>query len=118
MRKRFVQKFYPTVKMQEISYGSSWIALLKIQGVERWADGTNAYLLHMPRIKATIPNALFIHNIRDGRDVATSLNHLGWPSRVSLSVGQEPRFVGFSTLLGLARSEKDANMAKASALTI
>ncbi len=49
------------------------------QGVERWADSTNAYLLHMPRIKATIPNALFIHNIRDGRDVATSLNHLGWP---------------------------------------
>jgi hypothetical protein len=49
------------------------------QGVERWADSTNAYLLHMPRIKAAIPNALFIHNIRDGRDVATSLNHLGWP---------------------------------------
>jgi hypothetical protein len=49
------------------------------QGVERWADSTNAYLLHMLRIKATIPNALFIHNIRDGRDVATSLNHLGWP---------------------------------------
>ncbi len=49
------------------------------QGVERWADSTNAYVLHMPRIKATIPNALFIHNIRDGRDVATSLNHLGWP---------------------------------------
>ena len=49
------------------------------QGVERWADSTNAYLLHVPRIKATIPNALFVHNVRDGRDVATSLNHLGWP---------------------------------------
>jgi hypothetical protein len=49
------------------------------QGVERWADSTNAYALHMPRIKATIPNALFIHNIRDGRDVAASMNHLGWP---------------------------------------
>ncbi len=49
------------------------------QGVERWADNTNANLLHIPRIKATIPNALFVHVIRDGRDVATSMNHLGWP---------------------------------------
>jgi hypothetical protein len=49
------------------------------QGVERWADQTNANLLRIPRIKATIPDALFIHVIRDGRDVAMSLNHLGWP---------------------------------------
>jgi hypothetical protein len=49
------------------------------QGRERWADNTNAHLLHIPRIKATIPNALFIHIVRDGRDVAMSMNHLGWP---------------------------------------
>jgi hypothetical protein len=49
------------------------------QGVERWADQTNANILRIPRIKTTIPNALFVHIIRDGRDVATSLNHLGWP---------------------------------------
>ncbi len=49
------------------------------QGVERWADQTNSHLHHMPRIKVTIPNALFVHIIRDGRDVAMSLNHLGWP---------------------------------------
>ncbi len=47
-------------------------------GVERWADNTPAHLLHIPRIKATIPNALFIHIIRDGRDVAMSLNRMGW----------------------------------------
>lgn len=49
------------------------------QGVERWADQTNSHIHSIPRIKATIPNALFVHIIRDGRDVATSLNHLGWP---------------------------------------
>jgi hypothetical protein len=49
------------------------------QGVGRWADSTNAYLLRMARIKATIPGALFVHIIRDGRDVATSMNNLGWP---------------------------------------
>lgn len=49
------------------------------QGVERWADQTNSHIYSIPRIKATIPNALFVHIIRDGRDVATSLNHLGWP---------------------------------------
>jgi hypothetical protein len=49
------------------------------QGVERWAENTPSHLLCIPRIKATIPDALFIHIIRDGRDVATSLDHLGWP---------------------------------------
>ncbi len=49
------------------------------QGLERWADNTPSHVLHIPRIKKTIPNALFIHIVRDGRDVATSLSHLGWP---------------------------------------
>ena len=49
------------------------------QGMQRWADQTNANILRIPRIKATIPDALFVHIVRDGRDVATSLNHLGWP---------------------------------------
>lgn len=49
------------------------------QGVERWGDQTNSHIHSIPRIKATIPNALFVHVIRDGRDVATSLSHLGWP---------------------------------------
>jgi hypothetical protein len=48
------------------------------QGVKRWADNTPTHVLHIPEIKATIPNALVIHIIRDGRDVAASLNRLGW----------------------------------------
>lgn len=42
------------------------------QGVQRWADTTPEHLLYLHRIKETIPDALVIHIIRDGRDVALS----------------------------------------------
>jgi hypothetical protein len=42
------------------------------QGVQRWADTTPEHLLFLHRIKETIPEALIIHIIRDGRDVALS----------------------------------------------
>jgi hypothetical protein len=51
------------------------------QGVRRWADCTPEHLLHLPRIKETIPDALVIHIIRDGRDVALSTDRLGYIKR-------------------------------------
>jgi glycosyltransferase involved in cell wall biosynthesis len=48
------------------------------QGVERWAESTPDHLLALPRIKQTIPDALVIHIIRDGRDVALSLEKQHW----------------------------------------
>jgi glycosyltransferase involved in cell wall biosynthesis/LPS sulfotransferase NodH len=48
------------------------------QGVERWAESTPDHLLALPRIKQTIPDALIIHIIRDGRDVALSLEKQHW----------------------------------------
>ena len=48
------------------------------QGVGRWADCTPEHLLYMQEIKQEIPNALFIHIIRDGRDVALSYLKQGW----------------------------------------
>jgi len=48
------------------------------QGVERWADSTPDHLLALQRIKETIPDALVIHIIRDGRDVALSLEKQHW----------------------------------------
>ncbi len=48
------------------------------QGVERWADCTPEHLLYLRRIKQTIPDALIIHIIRDGRDVALSLEKQKW----------------------------------------
>ena len=40
-------------------------AMAERQGMPRWADCTPAHVLHMPQIKETIPDALFIHIIRD-----------------------------------------------------
>jgi len=48
------------------------------QGVERWADCTPDHLLYIPEIKRQIPNALIVHIIRDGRDVALSYAKQGW----------------------------------------
>lgn len=48
------------------------------QRVDRWAESTPLHLLYLPLIKKVIPDALVIHIIRDGRDVATSLNKVGW----------------------------------------
>ncbi len=48
------------------------------QGAERWAECTPEHLLYLKRIKETIPDALIIHIIRDGRDVALSLEKQKW----------------------------------------
>ena len=48
------------------------------QGVERWAECTPLHLLYLPLIKKLLPEALIVHIIRDGRDVALSLDRIGW----------------------------------------
>jgi glycosyltransferase involved in cell wall biosynthesis/LPS sulfotransferase NodH len=53
-------------------------SMARKQGVGRWAECTPDHLLAMQRIKETIPNALVIHIIRDGRDVALSLERQHW----------------------------------------
>jgi hypothetical protein len=50
----------------------------RVQGVARWADSTPDHLLYMRDIKREIPDALFVHIIRDGRDVALSYAKQGW----------------------------------------
>jgi hypothetical protein len=52
------------------------------QGMKRWAECTPDHILYLPRIKHTIPNALVIHIIRDGRDVAVSMERQGWPKQL------------------------------------
>ena len=44
------------------------------QGKERWGDKTPDYIKRMRKIKRVLPEARFIHVIRDGRDVALSTN--------------------------------------------
>lgn len=48
------------------------------QGMKRWADCTPEHLLYMREIKRQIPDGLFIHIIRDGRDVALSYAKQRW----------------------------------------
>src|SRR5258708_18964257 len=59
------------------------------QGVERWADCTPHHLLSMKEIKRQIPDALFIHIIRDGRDVALSYLRQGWAHPLPWDRGEE-----------------------------
>ena len=44
------------------------------QGKPRWGDKTPPYVKRMRRIKRVLPEARFIHVIRDGRDVTLSTN--------------------------------------------
>jgi hypothetical protein len=53
-------------------------AICHQQGAERWADCTPEHLLYLQRIKETIPNALIVHVVRDGRDVSLSLEKQAW----------------------------------------
>ena len=48
------------------------------QGMRRWAESTPLHLLYLPLVKRLVPDALIVHIIRDGRDVAVSLNKIGW----------------------------------------
>jgi hypothetical protein len=48
------------------------------QHVDRWAENTPDHVYYLREIKAAFPEALFIHVMRDGRDVALSLDKIGW----------------------------------------
>ncbi len=52
--------------------------IAKKQGVKRWIDSTPTNIPHMRRIHCDFPDALFVHIIRDPRDVALSLDKRGW----------------------------------------
>jgi hypothetical protein len=48
------------------------------QNVRRWADCTPEHLLYLREIEESLPGALIIHIIRDGRDVALSIDKQRW----------------------------------------
>jgi hypothetical protein len=64
-------------------------SMARQQGVERWADCTPDHLLDIREIKRQIPNALIIHIIRDGRDVALSYAKQGWARPLWWDQGQD-----------------------------
>jgi hypothetical protein len=52
-------------------------AVAESQQAQRWAMYDPDNVLHVERVKREIPNALFVHIIRDGRDIALSLKKMG-----------------------------------------
>ncbi len=53
------------------------------EGKPRWGDKTPGYVREMHRIESVLPEARFVHLIRDGRDVALSVLDMNWgPSTV------------------------------------
>jgi sulfotransferase family protein len=65
--------------------------ICRMQGKQRWAENSPEAMLYLPLIKQLIPDALVVHIIRDGRDVASSLGKLRyirpfpWEDRHSLT---------------------------------
>ena len=47
-------------------------------GKPRWGDKTPGYVMTMELIQGALPEARFVHVIRDGRDVAVSLAGVAW----------------------------------------
>jgi Sulfotransferase family len=52
------------------------------QGKVRYADKTPGYVLHIQVLARLFPEAVFVHLVRDGRDVASSFRDLGWAETV------------------------------------
>lgn len=50
----------------------------KFAGRARWGDKYPPYSLDMPVLEVLYPEAQYIHIVRDGRDVALSLQHVGF----------------------------------------
>jgi hypothetical protein len=50
--------------------------MTRAQGVRRWAENSPEGLLHLTSIKKLVPDALIVHILRDGRDVAMSLGRV------------------------------------------
>jgi hypothetical protein len=48
-------------------------AYMEQQGKSRWGEKTPTYVQRMPLIQGALPEARFVHVIRDGRDVALSV---------------------------------------------
>lgn len=70
------------IVLRECRTGGDFIRLTmdqvaRNQNVDRWAVYDPDNVLFMPQIKADIPSALFVHIIRDGRDIALSLKTMG-----------------------------------------
>ena len=71
-------------------------SVAKSQGAQRWAVYDPDNVLHVARVKRDIPNAIFVHIIRDGRDIALSLKKMGGFQPLPWDRGQTDSLVATS----------------------
>jgi hypothetical protein len=53
-------------------------AIARAQQMDRWIEATPVHVLYLNEIQQAVPDALFVHVIRDGRDCALSNTSQGW----------------------------------------
>jgi len=81
--------------LQECKSGGDFLRitlgeLARRAGVQRWASYDIDNIMYMPVIKREVPDALFVHVVRDGRDAALSMkkqhasDHLWWAQERAL----------------------------------
>lgn len=68
-------------------------AVAQNQGAQRWAAYDPDNVLHVEQLKDSIPKALFVHIIRDGRDIALSLKKMGGFAPLPWDRGERPSLV-------------------------
>lgn len=56
-------------------------------GKTRWGDKTPSYALCVPLLADLLPEAVFVHLVRDPRDVAASYARAGWGPRTMTAAG-------------------------------
>ncbi len=61
----------------------------EVRGKRRWGDKTPGYVRRMSPIAETLPEARFVHLIRDGRDVALSRRRRGMGAQKPISATAE-----------------------------
>jgi hypothetical protein len=74
-------------RIQPLSAGEALRAFYRLyaerQGKPRWGDKTPSYVRKMRRVASALPEARFVHLLRDGRDVALSQTEVDFgPDRI------------------------------------
>ena len=73
------------------------------EGKPRWGDKSPPYTWKAKRIQRALPEAHFIHLIRDGRDVALSLSEVSWgPGDVQAAAAKWVEELGHARAPGAA----------------
>jgi len=58
-----------------------YAAFADAHGKHRYGDKTPIFVMHIPLLARLFPEAVFVHMIRDGRDVALSRTEVAWGTR-------------------------------------